>query len=157
MKYTRKNKKLLKNKKHTKKNYKRKNRGGGCGCTKLYGGSSGPSNLAQLSSATYSPYYNVTQDPNNTMISTSTPSNNYKGGSRKGGSRKKGSTKKYKQIGGISGQDMVSSMFSSPNTVASYLTGSNTVSNPGFLANNLSTNQPSSFLPNTSPGISYLV
>jgi hypothetical protein len=161
MKYSR-NRKINKKRKTTNKKYKKT--GGGCGCgTKLYGGSSGPSNFTQLSPATYYPYYSVAQDPNNSIVSTSTPSTIH-GGSKKKRSKKHKKTKHnkiYKQKGGVSVQDITSIVPPmSVNNISSSITGSNTISNPSFLENNLSVNQPSTYLPNTPyvpPGMSFFV
>ena len=142
-----------------KKRFFSQQRGGGCGCnSKMSGGSSGPSNFSQLSPNNYAPYYNVQQDPNNAMVSTSI-SSKISGGGRK---QKQQYKKIYKQTGGISAQDMVSSLGNGNlvNNVSHYLTASNYNSTPGFLDNNLSVNQPATVLPNVpyfSPGMSYLV
>jgi hypothetical protein len=154
-----------KRKTHKKRSYKKRRyqKGGGCGCSgKISGGSSGPSNLSQLSPNHYNQYYNVEADPTNAMVSTSVPSNVITGGSNviTGGKGKRNRTKKM--MGGISGVDMVGSLgnASTVNNVTNYLTGSDYTNNPGFLNNILSVQQPTTILPNTPyvpPGISVLV
>ena len=155
----RKRKTIKKKRSYKKRRYQK---GGGCGCSgKISGGSSGPSNLSQLSPNNYNPYYNVAEDPTNMMVSTSVPSNVITGGrqSKKG----KGKGKRTKKMtGGISGVDMLGSLgnASSINNVSNYLTGSNYTNTPGFFDNILSVNQPTTILPNmpyVPPGISVLV
>jgi hypothetical protein len=155
MKYTRKNKNTNKkrNKKQTnKKRNKKQTRnnkkmsGGGCGCNKMNGGSSGPSNFSELSTSKYYQYNNMDTHPNNSIISTSVPSSIVHGGSK---SKSKSTKKRYNQTGGISAVDMVSSV-SSPSSLVNYLTGSNYTQYPSYMQNNLSVHQnQNSTLPST--------
>ena len=170
MVYNRKNK-TQKNKKDRlfskKNNTKYKKRGGGCGCmnnnSKITGGSV---YLAELSTQSYYPYYDVTKDPNNIQISTSIPSNNITSMSGGSGLKRKSNKKTNKkrknvkkQKGGLSGSDFVSSLGNSNlvNNMSNYLIGSPVPSNPSYLQNVMSVNQHSSNIPSIPPGLKYYV
>ena len=175
------NNKTQKNKKDQlfskKNNTKYKKRGGGCGCmnnnSKITGGSA---YLAELSTQSYYPYYDVTKDPNNIQISTSIPSNNItsmSGGSGSGSASASASASKRKlnkktnkkrknvkkQKGGLSGPDFVSSLGNSNlvNNMSNYLIGSPVSSNPSYLQNVMSVNQHNSNIPSIPPGLKYYV
>ena len=174
MKYSIKNKKQRNKKtrssirRNKKNNVNNKKTGGGCGCSRQAGGSSGPSNLSSLSPANYYQYYNVENDPKMNMVSTSTPST-ITGGSlrlrlRKNRSNKKQNKNKNKKTkkmtGGISAADMVSS-FGTPqlvSNVSSYLIGNNAINPPDYLQSTMSLNQGvSSTVPFVPPGMKYYV
>jgi hypothetical protein len=148
-----KNKKNSSKKIHYKKtSHKKTSRGGGCGCSRITGGSS---HLSDLSPQTYYAYNSSIQnDPNNHQLSTRMAGvDNLRamsgGRNRKCKSRKNNKSKKQKKIvqkGGLAYSD-----FNIMNL------GVPTNDTPSFLHNLLSTNQPNPNIPMVSPGIRYYV
>lgn len=167
MAYSRKNKKNIQKKRRNKnsiKRHRKKTSGGGCGCSRIVGGSP---YLSDLSPQTYYAYNsNIQNDPNNHQISTRMADvPNMKGGQKnKSLKQKQNKKQKQKQIiqrGGLTYSDFTNSLGSNSlvNSVMNTMVGSNVIEPPTFLQNALSVNQPdpNSTIPFITPGIKYLV
>lgn len=147
------NKKRKNHKKSLKK--QKKQNGGGCGCSKIVGGSP---YLSDLSPQSYYKYNNSIQnDPNNSQISTrmaDVPNiRSMTGGKNKRNKNKNKKSKKQKKIvqrGGLFYPDVM-------NKLDSF--GSNVNDSPTFLQNLLSTGQENQYSTTAqiNPGIRYLV
>jgi hypothetical protein len=156
MAYSRKQKKIhhKKRKNHKKSLKKQKQNGGGCGCSKIVGGSP---YLSDLSPQSYYNYNNSIQnDPNNSQISTrmtDVPNIRSMTGGRNRNKKPKSKKQKQKKIGQRGGLFLPDVM----NKLDSF--GSNVNDPPTFLQNALSIGQTNQYsnVAQVTPGIKYLV